>query len=200
MINSSKNTAAVILSGGAGTRLNGIDKGLQKYQDKLLIEHVISRIKPQVNKLYICANRNLEHYQALGFPVCSDEAQNYQGPLSGISSTLKALIIDSEADQLLVSSCDSPHLPYDLKNQLELALLAQKDSDVCVAFDGIRRQNLHCLIRRRAWQPLIHFFNDGGRAMHRWFNQVDTVEADFSNEPDCFNNINTVKQLNSLDG
>jgi len=195
MTYSDKNTAAVILSGGAGTRLNGADKGLQTYQGKSLIEHVITIIEPQVDSLYICANRNLERYQSFSFPVLTDEHQTYQGPMSGISSALKTSIIDSNADQLLISSCDSPSLPIDLRQRLQSDLYRETALDACVAYDGKRRQNLHCLIRRNAWPSLLSFFDDGGRAMHRWFNQVNTVQTDFSNQAHCFTNINTIEQL-----
>ncbi|MGK0374477.1 MAG: molybdopterin-guanine dinucleotide biosynthesis protein A [Arenicella sp.] len=190
-----KNTTAIILSGGAGKRLNGSDKGLQSYKGKRLVEHVIDAISPQVGTLYICANRNLVIYETLGFKVLSDQHEHYQGPMSGISTALKVELLDSECDTVLISSCDAPHLPHDLRQRLELGFSNSSDADVSVAHDGDRRQNLHCLIRRKAWQSLIDFFDTGGRAMHRWFAEVDVVEVDFSDDINVFLNINTSKQL-----
>jgi len=197
MITSDQNTAAIILSGGAGTRFNGVDKGLQRYNGKALVEHVIAIIEPQVNELYLCANRNLGDYRALGFKVHSDQQQSYQGPIAGISSALKGSILSSNAQQLLISSCDVPYLPSNIKERLQLSLIADSAFDVSVAHDGSRRQNLHCLIKRRVWHSLIDFFDDGGRAMYRWFDQVNTIDSDFSDDASSFLNINTVEQLSA---
>jgi molybdenum cofactor guanylyltransferase len=190
-----KNTAAIVLSGGAGTRLNGADKGLQIYQGKLLIEHVIEVISPQVGSVYICANRNLESYRSLGFKVLSDLHQQYQGPMSGISTALRLELLDSEAEQVLITSCDAPKLPKNLTARLESGFTSSPDARVSIAHDGERRQNLHCLIQRQVWPSLIDFFDNGGRAMHRWFSEINTVEVDFSDDAGCFLNINTSKQL-----
>lgn len=196
MTYSAPNTAAIILSGGAGTRLNGADKGLQLYQGKPLIEHVIATIAPQVDTTYLCANRNLARYQSFSFKVITDKQQRYEGPMSGISSALTAAVTDSIAEQVLISSCDVPDLPNDLREKLESSLVSSASIDVSIVHDGNRRQNLHCLIKRQAWQSLIDFFEDGGRAMHRWFDEVNTVDVDFSNDAELFLNINTQEQLN----
>jgi molybdopterin-guanine dinucleotide biosynthesis protein A len=189
-------TGAIILSGGAGTRVNGNDKGLQRYQGQELIKQVISVIMPQVDEIHICANRNISTYQALGFQIHRDYHQSYEGPMSGISSALKALIRESSLDQVLILSCDAPHLPADLRSRLESSLNnLDKQTDVTVAHDGERRQNLHCLIRRQAWPSLISFFDLGGRAMHRWLSEIDAIEVDFSESKTSFLNINTSAQL-----
>jgi len=190
-------TTAIILSGGAGSRLNGADKGLQYFQGSTLIEHVIAKISPQVDSIVICANRNLDRYKALGMTICQDQTQGYQGPMSGISSALSQKIISSTATHALISSCDAPNLPLDLKSRLQESLDLKPDALVAVAHDGNRRQNLHCLIKREAWPSLIDFFNEGGRAMHRWYQQSFSVDVDFSDCPTSFTNLNTQQQLSN---
>ncbi|MFT6098037.1 MAG: molybdopterin-guanine dinucleotide biosynthesis protein A [Arenicella sp.] len=195
MTSSNKATAAIILAGGAGRRLNGADKGLQHYQGKRLVEHVIDVIYPQVETIYICANRSLQTYRSFGFKVLSDQHDDYQGPLSGISTALRLELLGSKADKVLISSCDAPHLPKNLVKRLETGLSRYELADVCIAHDGNRRQNLHCLIKRQAWQSLIDFFDNDGRAMHRWLAEVNAVDVDFSDESNAFLNINTTEQL-----
>lgn len=196
MTSSNKGSVAIILAGGAGRRLNGADKGLQQYRGKRLVEHVIEVIEPQVETVYICANRSLPTYQSYGFKVLSDEHDGYQGPMSGISTALRLEILDSKADKVLISSCDVPHLPKNLIERLEIGLSRSELTDASIAHDGDRRQNLHCLIKRQAWQSLVDFFDNGGRAMHRWFAEINTIDVDFSNESNAFVNINTTEQLN----
>jgi molybdenum cofactor guanylyltransferase len=195
MTSSNKGSVAIILAGGAGRRLNGADKGLQQYRGKRLVEHVIGVIEPQVETIYICANRSLQTYKSFGFKVLSDEYDDYQGPMSGISTALRLEILNSQADKVLISSCDAPHLPQSLMARLETELSRSDLIDASIAHDGNRRQNLHCLIKRQAWQSLVDFFDNGGRAMHRWFAEINTINVDFSNEANAFVNINTIDQL-----
>ena len=200
-------TTAIVLSGGAGLRLNGRDKGLEKFSGQALIEHVLGRICPQVQSTIICANRNIEQYQLLNSIVCQDlnnhdvdseiNKQSFQGPISGITSALKQQVVNSNATAVLISSCDTPNVPNDLKQRLEAGLNANLDFNVAVAHDGDRRQNLHCLIERAAWQSLIDFYDAGGRAMHRWFTHEGVLNVDFSDCPECFSNYNTPEHLDN---
>ena len=75
--------SAIILSGGRATRMNGVDKGLVLLQNRPLIQHVIARLKPQVNEIFINANREIATYVALGYPVLQDETDDFLGPLAG---------------------------------------------------------------------------------------------------------------------
>ena len=133
----------VILSGGAGSRFGGLDKGLQTYKDKALIEHVIQRLSGQVDDLVLCVNRNYETYQQYGYQLVSDqgchdtdyqepfyeeaiyEGPIYEGPMAGIVSALK-VFDDPELitpQSILVSSCDSPLIPLDYVVKLNEAML-----------------------------------------------------------------------------
>ena len=91
---------AVILSGGAGIRLGGVDKGLELFKGKPLIEHVIDNISGQVDDLLLCVNRNHQRYKEYGYPLISDSLEHknitttkehYQGPLAGITSAINTL-------------------------------------------------------------------------------------------------------------
>ena len=200
-------TTAIILSGGAGIRFNGADKGLVKLDRRLLIEHVLDRITPQVDEVIICANRNIESYQVFANIVCKDSLtdedtelsanKTYQGPMAGISAALRKHVNLSSASAVLISSCDTPKLPNDLKQRLETGLSRNPNMLVAVAHDGNRSQNLHCLIQRDAWESLIDFFDNGGRAMHRWLKKIGVHYVDFSDCPESFENYNTQQQLES---
>ena len=62
----------LILAGGQGSRMGGLDKGLQPLQGRPLVEHAIERLRPQVGALAISANRNVDVYRRYGFPVWPD--------------------------------------------------------------------------------------------------------------------------------
>jgi len=195
----------VILSGGAGRRFGGKDKGLQLYQGKTLIEHTSTAIKPQVTQLIICINRSENDYRKFGYPLVFDsevsldkpsqENQKYQGPLAGVVAASRWLESSKNSfDYLLISSCDSPKLPNDYVGKL-VSALSQSDSQCAVVNDGERNQNLHCLIRRNALPSLVTFYHEGGRAMHRWYKKNSLIEVDFSDQADCFSNFNFSEQL-----
>ena len=62
----------IILAGGEGRRMGGIDKGLTLFRGRPLIEHVIERLQPQVCDIAISANRCLDDYGRYGFPLIRD--------------------------------------------------------------------------------------------------------------------------------
>ena len=53
----------VVLAGGRATRMGGVDKGLQLLNGRPLWRHVADSLEPQVGRLVISANRNLEYWQ-----------------------------------------------------------------------------------------------------------------------------------------
>lgn len=204
-----KNTLAIILSGGAGNRFGGKDKGLQRHKDRPLIAWVIDAIHPQVGDLILCINRNRAKYERFSYPVVFDDVRNKvlnkaddtelinQGPLAGVVAAIDFISITrryAAVDQVLISSCDCPYLPCDYVAKLAMAL-SHSDNPVAVVNDGQRNQNLHCLIRREALQSLKNFYNSGGRAMHYWHKKVGVTEVDFSSQAGCFLNINLPRQL-----
>lgn len=206
-MSSEKNkVVGIILAGGEGARLHGVDKGLKHHQGKPLIKHVVDRLSPQTSHLIVSANRNLESYQNLGYPVITDAAIKnaehsfegaFEGPMAGTAACLQELLtnsaltaIGSDASYALLSACDTPQLPQNLSERL-MTFLQQSDAMVAVAHDGQRRHNLHCLIKRQAWQALIDAYRQGARAMHRWQREIGDVEVDFSEQKNSFANLNT---------
>ena len=58
----------VVLAGGMGRRMGGVDKGLVLLDGEPMVAHVLERLAPQVGALVINANQNLERYAAFGHP------------------------------------------------------------------------------------------------------------------------------------
>ena len=177
---------AVILAGGRGRRMGGVDKGLVEINNLPLIEHALSAMSPQVGQLIINANRNIEEYQRYGFPVVSDTMADYQGPLAGFASTMAA----AETDYIVTIPCDSPLLPADLVQRLVHAL-QNGDAELAVAHDGQRLQPVFALIRVSLLPGLLEFLRRGDRKIDLWYAQHKMAMADFSDIPETFLNINT---------
>ncbi len=183
---------AVILAGGEGRRMGGVDKGLVKLDGKPLIEHVIARLQPQISSLIISANRNIEHYQKYGYPVITDQINN-QGPLGGILSAL----LQCKSDWLLTIPCDTPYPPPNLR----LRMHQTANQTACLLFtahDGQRRQPLFSMIHRRLINSLQTFLASQEKKVTLWLKQEGTIEVDFSDQPMAFININTEAMLANI--
>lgn len=176
----------VILAGGKGRRMGGLDKGLVELDGRPLIAHVIDRLRPQVSALLINANRNTEEYRRFGFLVTEDELEDYQGPLAGFAAALRS----ADTDYILTVPCDGPFFPENLAKRL-LSALKDNKAELAVAHDGERMQPVYALIPRALLPSLTGFLNRGERKIDRWYALHKTALADFSDTPNSFFNINS---------
>jgi molybdopterin-guanine dinucleotide biosynthesis protein A len=180
----------VILAGGLGTRMGGVDKGLQLHDGKALVKHVIDRLAPQVDHLMINANRNEAAYANFGYPVFADQITGFAGPLAGLHAALTA----TGTPLVLTAPCDSPGLPLDLVSRLHSALLAAK-ADLAIARAGGRLHPVFCLCRRSLLAQLEAYLLDGGRKVAAWCAEMGAIEVDFSDQSEAFGNFNTLDDL-----
>lgn len=180
----------VVLAGGQGRRMGGVDKGLQLLRGKPMAQHVIERFAPQVDELLINANKNIEQYQSLGHGVIPDAIGGFAGPLAGLHRGL------SEATHGLVATvpCDSPFLPADLIARLYAALKAHQ-AELTVARTGDQPHPVFCLCRKSVLPGLTQFLENGGRKIDAWYAALKVVEVQFDDEADAFSNINTREEL-----
>jgi len=185
---------AVILAGGRGHRMGDQDKGLVKLAGKPLIEHVLTAVHPQVGKLLISANRNLQQYGHYGYPVISDAMADYQGPLAGFASAMSAV----DTDYMITLPCDTPLLPCDLVQRLIQAQELSDGADLSVAHDGTRMQRVIAFMPVALLPDLQAFLDRGDRQIGLWYSQHKIALADFSDMPDAFLNINTPEECNQL--
>ena len=175
----------LVLAGGLARRMGGIDKGLVKIGGKPMIEHVLAALRPQVGRLLINANRNLDTYARYGVRVVPDSIVGYQGPLAGISSALSVV----ETPFLLTAPCDSPLLAPDLAARMYSALAAAQ-ADLAVAHDGERQQPVFLLLRRELAPDLRAYLEGGDRKIDLWFARHRVANADLSHRRDSFVNVN----------
>lgn len=183
---------AVILAGGQGSRLGGIDKGLIPLQKTPLVQHVINRVEPQVENIIISANQNLEVYADFGFAVFEDDLSDFAGPLAGI---LKALQ-HCQNDWLLTVPADSPFVAADLAQRLSQHV---QDNKIIIAHDGERLQPTFALIHKSMAPSLTEFLQQGERKTRAWMQQQPHAIVDFSDQADTFININTADDLKNAE-
>jgi molybdenum cofactor guanylyltransferase len=178
----------IVLAGGLGRRMGGVDKGLQVLRGKPMVEHVLARLAPQVSEIIINANQNIDIYATFGPRVVGDEISGFAGPLAGLHSGLKAA-----AHPLIVTvPCDSPFLPLDLVGRLHSSL---KDNQLAVARTGNQAHPVFALVRRSVRENLEAYLAAGGRKIDAWYASLAVVEVPFDDEADAFRNINTLEEL-----
>jgi molybdenum cofactor guanylyltransferase len=181
---------ALILAGGRGSRMGSVDKGLQLFQSRPMVGHVIARIAPQVDEIIINANRNLEQYAAFGHRVVPDAIDGFAGPLAG----LHVGMMQATHPLVVTAPCDSPFLPHDLVARLANAL-TNHNADLAVAKTFDQAHPVFCLVKRELEPHLRAFLGTGQRKIDKWYETLKVVEVPFDDEEAAFANINTVDEL-----
>ncbi|MGH1424407.1 MAG: molybdenum cofactor guanylyltransferase MobA [Pseudooceanicola sp.] len=135
-----KQPVGLILAGGQGRRMGGVDKAFVRLSGATLLSHVLDRIDPQVSRLAISANGDPTRFAAFGVPVLGDadtgaeitgaisgdtkdtaiRGDRGQGPLAGILSGLD-WAASQGADTVVSVAVDTPFIPPDLVPRLLLA-------------------------------------------------------------------------------
>lgn len=184
----------LILAGGRGSRMGGVDKGLQNYQGTPLALHALIRLQPQVGTVMINANRNLAAYESFGASVWPDVLPDFAGPLAGWLTGLERC----ETAWMVSVPCDAPLFPLDLVERLAEAVSAQNASIAmaCTEEDGRwQRQPVFSLMRTSLLESLVAFTQGGGRKIDAWTHQHAVAEVRFP-DPNAFFNANTLADLN----
>ena len=193
-MNNQTKVAGVILAGGLARRMNNQDKGLINYKGVPMVSYAIAAITAVTNESIINANRNREQYQAFGLPVVADQTDSFDGPLAGVLTAM----IYTDAELLVVVPCDSPLIKAEHLQKL-LTTRAENAADVAVAFDGERLHPVFLAIKTSLKPDLQNYLASGQRKISYWLEQQKMVQADFSNEPEIFININTLAELSELE-
>ncbi|ENO75031.1 MAG TPA: molybdenum cofactor guanylyltransferase MobA [Thauera aminoaromatica] len=180
----------ILLAGGQGSRMGGVDKGLVELAGRPMAAHALERLAPQVDALLINANQNLPAWQAFGHPVFGDDIGGFAGPLAG----LHAGLLRAQHPFVVTAPCDSPFLPADLVERLAAALHGA-DAQLAVAKTFGQPHPVFCLCRRDLADHLGAFLAAGGRKIDRWYGSLKVVEVAFDDEEAAFRNVNTRDEL-----
>jgi molybdopterin-guanine dinucleotide biosynthesis protein A len=186
----------LVLAGGRGSRMGGVDKGLQNHRGMPLAMHALLRLQPQVGHAMINANRNLGAYESMGVPVWPDTTSDYPGPLAGVLAGLERC----ETPYLVTVPCDTPNFPTDLVERLAAAL-ERDDAQIAMAAtreEGVlRTQPVFSLLQSTLMESLMQFMQAGERKIDRWTARHRCTIVEFDDAA-AFFNANTAQELHSL--
>ena len=205
---SPQDITGLILAGGRGSRMGGVDKGLQTFNGIPLALHTLQRLQQGggVGHVMVNANRNLPAYASFGALVLPDGLADFAGPLAGFLVGME----HCKTPYLVTVPCDTPLLPLDLVPRLALALeAAQADIAMAMAPEidpsgkrQMRSQPVFCLLRVALRESLLKFTQDGGRKVEAWTALHNTVRVPFDlpgDDPNAFCNTNTLAELRQLE-
>lgn len=196
----------LVLAGGRGTRMGGVDKGLLPFRGLPLAQHALQRLAPQVGSCMVNANRHLERYAAFGVPVHPDSLADYAGPLAGFLCGLA----HCSTPWLLTVPCDTPLFPHDLAQRLARAAAAENAEIAFAAGPEIdaqgntrwRDQPVFCLLQASLRPSLLRYTAEGGRKIDAWARAQRCISVAFDQPGDdarAFANANTPQELHALE-
>lgn len=203
---STQDITGLVLAGGRGSRMGGVDKGLQNFNGSPLALHAVLRLGMQVGEVMVNANRNLAAYESFGIPVWPDADSSYAGPLAGFLTGLERC----ETPYLMTVPCDTPLFPLDLAERLsqamdkedaEIAMVSAPEADDA-GDTALRPQPVFCLMHTALLESLTRFVGQGGRKIDAWTAQHRTVHVAFDrpgDAADAFANANTLAELQALE-
>lgn len=174
----------IILAGGRGTRMGGVDKGLVQLGGIPLYQQVLSRLKPQVGQMAINANRNAARYRESGLAVIADVDTDFAGPLAGMLAGLQY----AATQWAVFAPCDVPGFPTDLVEQL----WRQKGKALAAyASDGERDHPTLALLHTALAPALAGYLASGERKLMLFMKQINAQRVIFADQKAAFININT---------
>jgi molybdopterin-guanine dinucleotide biosynthesis protein A len=191
----------LVLAGGRGSRMGGVDKGLQNHLGMPLALHSLLRLQGQVGSAMLNANRNLGAYESMGVPVWPDSQADFAGPLAGMLVGLE----HCETPWLVTVPCDTPNFPTDLVERLAAAAQAE-DAEIAMAATRepdeqgqtvVQVQPVFCLLKSSLLESLQAFLDSGQRKIDRWTSQHRCAIVVFDDSA-AFFNANTVEELRRL--
>jgi molybdopterin-guanine dinucleotide biosynthesis protein A len=179
----------LILAGGRGSRMGGVDKGLIQWRGEALVVQVLQRLRPQVAQVLISANRNAETYRAWARVVADPDPTAFSGPLTGIHAALASM----STDWLAITPCDLPELPPDAFARLASAL---DGASAAYAVPAGQSHSLVCLLHRSLTEPLDQYLAGGRRRVGQWLAQIAARAVPFA-DAQGFMNLNAAADLNA---
>lgn len=178
---------AIILAGGAGSRLGGIDKAWAVWRGRPLVEHMIVRMRPQVGSIIVSANRHAHRYGQLDVAVVGDLTGEFGGPLAGVRAAWE----QCSTPWVVIVPVDAPRVAENLVARLSAAVQRSQGCRAVVACDENGPQPLFCFVHQSGYPDLLRYWMLGGRSVIDWLGTIGAVHCRMDAASGCFQNLNT---------
>jgi len=180
----------VVLAGGLARRMGGGDKGLIELHGRPILDHVLERLSPQVDRMIINANGDPGRLAAYDLPIVADAVEGFAGPLAGVLAGMQ-WAARNDAEWIVTAATDTPFFPRDLVDRFRQAV-AETGADMACAASGGRHHPVFGLWPVALRDDLSRAMTtDGVRKVDLWTARHRIAVAEFADQPyDPFFNVN----------
>ena len=189
------NILGIILAGGKSSRF-GEDKSIAKLGDKTLLDHTINKIEKEFNEILVISNNKEFNFKNNKIHVVEDCIEGQLGPLVGILTAMKWVIINKKNYKWIASfPCDTPF--FDIKLISELKIKVKETSKKLIFLNSNKkRHNIFGLWSMDLIEILEKDIKNSFRKVELWADKIGYENVSINEEKfDRFLNINTKKDL-----
>ena len=189
------NILGIILAGGKSSRF-GEDKSIAKLGDKTLLDHTINKIEKEFAEILVISNNKEFNFKNNKIHVVEDCIEGQLGPLVGILTAMKWVIINKKNYKWIASfPCDTPF--FDIKLISELKIKVKETSKKLIFLNSNKkRHNIFGLWSLDLIEILEKDIKNSFRKVELWADKVGYENININEEKfDRFLNINTKKDL-----
>lgn len=183
----------VVLAGGMSRRMAGAEKAFVPLAGRPLLSHVLDRLTPQVDRVILSANGDLNRFMGFGLDVVADMRPDQPGPLAGLESAFRYL---SDLCWILSVPVDLPFFPMNLLQQM--TALADDPKKPVVAVSNGRLHPVVCLWPRGVAGEISNALDAGTLRLLDFFDATPHHRVEYVTSPggpDPFFNINRPEQV-----
>lgn len=176
--------------------MGGGDKPLRRLAGRPLLDHVLTRLRPQVGPIVINANGDPSRFKAWELPVVADPVDGHPGPLAGVlAGMLWAASVHPQIPDIVSIPGDTPFLPVDLVQRLRDMRRVTGARIVCASSAG-RTHPIVALWPVVLAGDLSRALGAGVRKVDAWSSIHGVAAVAFANVPfDPFINVNSPEDL-----
>ena len=189
------NILGIILAGGKSSRF-GEDKSIAKLGDKTLLDHTINKIEKEFAEILVISNNKEFNFKNNKIHVVEDCIEGQLGPLVGILTAMKWVIINKKNYKWIASfPCDTPF--FDIKLISELKIKVKETSKKLIFLNSNKkRHNIFGFWSLDLIEILEKDIKNSFRKVELWADKVGYENININEEKfDRFLNINTKKDL-----
>ncbi|MEG0029936.1 molybdenum cofactor guanylyltransferase [Acinetobacter sp.] len=186
-------TALVILAGGKATRMNGVNKLLQRFDHEVQLLKIINAFQGYVQEIWINSHRDYAQYSELipDIRCFKDNSAGFLGPLIGMQTAWSYV----RADYILFIPCDITDIPQDILPRLHHTLEQHPHSSV--VYPNINGQALYpfCLLKRNSLETLNKHLHQQQFSLKRCFNDLLPQIVDIQNSRLTYHSLNSFEEV-----
>jgi len=186
-------TVAVILGGGAGSRIGG-NKPWVTLRNRPLIAYVADAVSREALRLAVVGDAGAA--QLLNADVLQDDVGVGAGPLAGICAGLEWAASLPDVSWMMLVPCDTPALPHNITSQLRGAATSSAAAIVAETSEGL--QPLVSLWKTSLAQSVRKAVAAGRHKVQDALDAAGCVSVHFTHA-DRFLNVNTLDDLKAAD-